>query len=99
MLTRTEAVTSAMDDIRQIEVDLGVTPAGVGAIRDRLIELASHSELFQPADFPGPEAGQSETNYLYRLSQDQDDRFALYVQSSNGQVETCLLYTSDAADE
>lgn len=88
MLTRTQAVESAMDDIRTIEADLGVTRAGVEAMRDRLIELATHGDLFSLADFPAPEAHIEATNYLYRLAQDDDDRFTLYAQSSNGQVET-----------
>ena len=88
MQARTEAVTAAMDDIRQIEADLGVTREGVQAIRDRLVELSSQRELFPLEDFPSPDAGDKRTSFMYRLAQDTDDRFALYAQSSRGQVET-----------
>jgi predicted metal-dependent enzyme (double-stranded beta helix superfamily) len=85
---RTEAVTAAMDDIRRIEADSGVTREGVEAIRDRIIELSRHRDLFPLEDFPSPTADDGATSFLYRLAQDSDDRFALYAQSSNGQVET-----------
>lgn len=88
MTTRTEAVAAAMEDIRKIEADLGVTRAGVEAIRDRLVELASHRELFALDDFPPPGDDEKRTSFMYRLAQDADDRFALYAQSSAGHVET-----------
>jgi len=88
MQARTDAVNAAMDDIRQIEATLGVTRAGVEAIRDRLVELSSHRELFPLNDFPVPDADEERTSFLYRLAQDDDDRFALYAQASRGQVET-----------
>ena len=80
MEARNHAVAEAMDDIREIESDLGVTRAGVEAIRDRLIELAARRELFPPEDFPPPEPGSGESSYMYRLAQDDDDRFVLYAQ-------------------
>jgi predicted metal-dependent enzyme (double-stranded beta helix superfamily) len=85
---RTAAVTAAMDDIRRIEADLGVTREGVEAIRDRIIELSQHRDLFPLEDFPSPTADEAGTSFLYRLAQDTDDRLALYAQSSNGAVET-----------
>ena len=85
---RNDTVAAAMDDIRQIETSLGVTRAGVAAIRDRLVELSSHRKLFPPADFPAPPSDDGLTSYMYRLAQDADDRFALYAQSSRGHVET-----------
>lgn len=88
MQARTDAVNAAMDDIRQIEADLGVTREGVRAIRDRLVELSSNRELFPLEDFPTPGADDKRTSFMYRLAQDGDDRFALYAQASRGQVET-----------
>lgn len=85
---RTTAVEAAMDDIRRIEAELGVTRDGVEAIRDRLIELSAERELFPPEDFPAPPADEQSTSYMYRLAQDADDRFALYAQSNRGHVET-----------
>lgn len=85
---RSEAVAAAIDDIRDIEATLGVTRRGVEAIRDRLIELSAQRRLFPLDDFPAPAADDKTTSYMYRLSQDADDRFALYAQASRGHVET-----------
>jgi predicted metal-dependent enzyme (double-stranded beta helix superfamily) len=88
---REAAVAEAMDDIRSIEADLGVTRVGVEAIRDRLIELASQRDLFPLDDFPTPADdpdGNGARSCLYRLAQDDDDRFALYAQRSSGAVKT-----------
>lgn len=85
---RDTAVRTAMDDIREIEAQHGVTRTGVVAIRDRLVELSAERELFPPSDFPAPDADAAESSYMYRLAQDTDDRFALYAQSSRGHVET-----------
>jgi predicted metal-dependent enzyme (double-stranded beta helix superfamily) len=79
---RTTAVATAMTDIRAIENDLGVTRAGVEAIRDRLIELSAQRTCFPQDSFPPPGDDAAESSYLYRLSQDLDDRFALYAQST-----------------
>ncbi len=88
MQARTDAVTAAMDDIRRIETEHGVTRPAVEAIRDRLIELSSQREIFPPDDFPAPGADDDSTSFMYRLAQDDDDRFALYAQSSRGDVAT-----------
>ncbi len=85
---RAEAVAAAMDEIEKIEFELGVTRAGVEAIRDRLVELSSHRELFPLADFPTPDESAKENSFMYRLAQDTDDRFALYAQASSGHVQT-----------
>lgn len=88
MQTRTEAVAAAIDDIRKIEATQGVTRAAVEAIRDRLIEMAGQRDLFSLDDFPPPDEDDDKASYLYRLSQDHDDRFVLYAQRSKGQVST-----------
>lgn len=88
MQARTEAVAAAMDDIRQIEADLGMTRSAVDAIRDRLVELSAQREMFPLEDFPAPGGDEQRTSALYRLSQDDDDRYALYAQSSRGHVQT-----------
>ena len=93
---RADAIASAMDDIRSIEAsDVAengdVTRAGVEAIRDRLIELSTHRELFSFDDYPAKPDGHnggSAKNCLHRISQDDDDRFALYLNSSDGSVST-----------
>jgi predicted metal-dependent enzyme (double-stranded beta helix superfamily) len=88
MRARTDAVNAAMDDIREIEANLGVTREGVEQIRDRLVELSAQRELFPLDDFPAPVDDEKESSYMYRLAQDADDRYALYAQSGRGHVET-----------
>ena len=85
---RAAAIAAAMDDIRAIEAGQGVTRDGVEAIRDRLIELSSQRELFPLDDFPAPGDDDDARSFLYRLAQDDDDRFALYAQRSAGKVKT-----------
>jgi len=87
MQERIDAVAETMDDIRRIEADLGVTRDGVTAIRDRLIELSSKRELFPLDDFPAPTYDDADTSFMYRLAQDDDDRFVLYAHSSRGKVD------------
>lgn len=88
MSERDQAVAAAIDDIREIEARLGVTRPGVEAIRDRLIELASRRELFPLADFPAPTTDDAESSYMYRIAQDEDDRFALYAQATGSGTST-----------
>lgn len=90
---RTAAVAATMDDIRQIEADSrdgagNLTRDGVNAIRDRIVELATQRDLFPLDEFPPPSDDDERTSFLYRLAQDDDDRYALYAQSSRGVVET-----------
>jgi predicted metal-dependent enzyme (double-stranded beta helix superfamily) len=88
MKARTDAVNATMDDIREIEANVGVTREGVEQIRDRLVELSAQRELFPLDDFPAPADDDKESSYMYRLAQDADDRYALYAQSGRGHVET-----------
>lgn len=88
MTTRTEIVAAAMDDIRRIEAEQGMTRAGVEAIRDRLVEMASNRDVFDLGDFPMPAEDDATKSFLYRLSEDPDGRFALYAQRSKGAVST-----------
>ena len=82
MHERDDAVGAAMADIRRIEAETGVTRDAVEAIRDRLIELADRRDLFSYDDFPPPHADDDASSHMYRIAQDDDDRFALYVQST-----------------
>lgn len=81
---RRRTVAEAVADIRAIEAREGVTRVGLARIRERLITLASHTELFGPDDFPPPGSGDSRRSALYRLSEDADHRFALYANASHG---------------
>ena len=83
---RQAAIAECMNDIRAIEADLGVTHAGVEAIRDRLVQLTEQAELFSMEAFPPPTADDPVGSRLYRIAQDDDDRFALYANASRGGV-------------
>jgi predicted metal-dependent enzyme (double-stranded beta helix superfamily) len=85
---RTRAVEAAVADIRAVEKSEGVNPASLAQIRRRLAELAARTELFTHADYPPPEPGGPRSSCLYRLSEDADHRFALYVNSANGTYAT-----------
>ena len=85
---RTAAIKATMADIRAIENDVGVTRPAVDAIRTRLLALAAERELFPLDEFPAPSLAGGERSRLYRLAQDDDDRFALYAQRSGTEVST-----------
>ncbi len=79
---RALAVAEAMADIAEIDTqgreDGGIDQAGVELIKQRLLRLAEHEDLFCDEDFPPPDA---ETGSLmYRIAQD-GDRLALYIQT------------------
>ena len=72
---RDEAVSRALGNIRQIEEAMGVGYDSLKKIRSELNELASDQSLFPRAHFPVSDSGES---VVYRLSEDDDHRFALY---------------------
>jgi predicted metal-dependent enzyme (double-stranded beta helix superfamily) len=80
---RAALVTETVTDIRAIEAAEGVTPTSLGRMKDRLLELARHNELFNEAAFPRPEGEDPRNSILYRLSEDEDHRFALYLNMAN----------------
>ena len=81
---RRKEIAAAVADIREIERRDGVNPQRLAKIKARLIKLAARTDLFDPKDYPPPEAGQKLRSCLYRLSEDADHRFALYANASNG---------------
>ena len=70
--------------LTRIERREGVNTASLAKIKARLIRLAARTDLFDPRDYPPPEAGQKLRSCLYRLSEDPDHRFALYANASLG---------------
>lgn len=85
---RNRAVAAAVADIRAIECDHGVTTDGLARMKRRLLELAERADLFPEADFPPPEGGAEFPAHVYRIAEDDDHRFALYVQSALGALDT-----------
>src|ERR1043165_4066836 len=76
MDARAAAVAEPVQAVRQIETELGVTPAALDPIKQKLIALATRSELFPPESFPVPVGLPGKA---YRLAEDADHRFALYA--------------------
>lgn len=74
---RNTAVAKAMAEIRRIEDRQGVSRDSLKQVRDVLLSLAEKRDLFSEADFPSA-TGEP---LLYRLSEDDDHRFALYLSS------------------
>ena len=72
---RIQAVSNAVGRIRKIEKEMGANYDGLEKIRDELIDLTRNKSLFTRDHFPLSESGESA---IYRLSEDQDHRFALY---------------------
>ena len=85
---RTREIDAAIADIRRIESTAGVTREGLDQIKQRLIKLASRTDLFDSADFPPPQPGGKRNSCLYRLAEDGEHRFALYANSSLGSYGT-----------
>jgi predicted metal-dependent enzyme (double-stranded beta helix superfamily) len=83
-MDRKHEIESAVTDVRTIEKRDGVTRESLEKIKQRLIRLAARRELFSASDFPPPEPGGKLKSCLYRVAEDADHRFALYVNSSLG---------------
>lgn len=83
---RAKAVRDAVSDIRAIEAKEGVTRAALERMKARLIKLAARIDLFTPADFPSPPATSERFSTLYRISEDDDHRFALYANAARAGV-------------
>ena len=87
-IARKGEIEAAVADVRQIEKKDGVTRASLEKIKQRLMRLAARQELFTAADYPPPQPGSKRNSCLYRISEDADHRFALYVNSSDGNYGT-----------
>jgi predicted metal-dependent enzyme (double-stranded beta helix superfamily) len=81
-------ISRAVADIRAIERAHGVTRDSLEKIKQRLIRLAARQDLFSAQDYPPPTPGGKRNSCLYRVSEDADHRFALYVNSSFGNYGT-----------
>src|SRR6184192_2372401 len=87
-IARKREIDAAVADVRAIERADGVTRDSLEKIKRRLFRLAARQELFTARDYPPPEPGGKRNSCLYRVSQDADQRFALYVNSSFGNYGT-----------
>jgi predicted metal-dependent enzyme (double-stranded beta helix superfamily) len=82
---RAAAVAEAMADIRRTEAAGPLDRARVEAFRERLLALLARRELFPAEDFPPPAEGRG---CLYRISEDDDGRFALYVNACRDRTDS-----------
>ena len=76
MTDRFAAVEETIAQVRAAEARHGVGQAALDEIKSALIDLARRGELFPPDEFIIPDGDPSR---LYRLAEDADHRFALYV--------------------
>jgi len=83
-MERQREIQSAVTEIREIEKRDGVTRESLEKIKQRLIRLAARRDLFPASDFPPPASGGKLKSCLYRVAEDDDHRFALYVNASLG---------------
>ena len=78
---RREAIAATMDRVREAVRTRGVTREVLVAIRQEQLELANQPDLFPEADFrPGKD--QKGFDAIYRLSEDDDHGFALYLSTA-----------------
>ena len=82
---RRGAVAGAVQRIRAIEASDGVNRPALERIRAVLLELTADRALFPPEDFPLAADGGFA---VYRLSEDADHRFALYMATGRPGKET-----------
>jgi predicted metal-dependent enzyme (double-stranded beta helix superfamily) len=87
-IARRREVEAAVAEVRQIEKREGVTRESLDKIKQRLMRLAARQDLFTARDFAPPKPGDKRNSCLYRVSEDADHRYALYVNSSDGNYGT-----------
>src|SRR5260221_8992772 len=87
-ISRKKEIDAAVADVRQTEKQDGMTRASLEKIKQRLMRLAARQDLFTAADYPAPAPGGKRNSCLYRVAEDTDHRFALYVNSSDGNYGT-----------
>jgi predicted metal-dependent enzyme (double-stranded beta helix superfamily) len=87
-IERKKEIERAVADVRALERAGGVTRDTLEKIKQRMIRLAARQDLFTARDYPPPEPGGKRNSCLYRVSEDADHRFALYVNSSFGNYGT-----------
>ena len=85
---RTAAIAETVAQIRKIEHELGIKPYSLHQIKQQLLALAAQTALFPQQDFPPPGPDEPRNSCLYRISEDADHRFALYVNSAHAQWDT-----------
>jgi predicted metal-dependent enzyme (double-stranded beta helix superfamily) len=76
------ASRSAMDEVKSILAQDGLSHGSLSKMRDVLLRLTARQELFPVTAFRPPLEGQH-TNYLYCLAEDADGTNALYISAEH----------------
>lgn len=76
---RQELVDASMVRLKAIEDEHGATREGVDRLRDELLQLARHKELFVTPEFAPAVRGTFKDFVAYRLNKDDGSERALYV--------------------
>jgi predicted metal-dependent enzyme (double-stranded beta helix superfamily) len=80
---RRTAVADTLADIRRIAAAQGITYDSLEEIAAWLKTLATRPELFPESEFPPPATRDVDASTRYLLQKEEDDSFALYLNSIN----------------
>ncbi|USG61815.1 hypothetical protein NBZ79_02360 [Sneathiella marina] len=83
---RNKAVARTVDNIRRLTSGKTISAELLAEIKAELLALAAKRDFFSFQDFPPPEKSLKRRSCLYRLSEDDDHGFALYLNSADGLV-------------
>ena len=75
---RRQEIAKTMERVRTLEQGKGVNRETLREIKAVLLELAANTELFPASDFPVDKVVGG-YNPFYRISEDEDHRYALYM--------------------
>lgn len=74
---RNEEVTALLANVRSLAGPEEVSPENLEKIKSSLVAIADKYNYWNEDEFPAPSDGKVHTRYL--ISQDDDDRYALYL--------------------
>ena len=77
---RKQLVSSSMSDIRRIVSEEGVNRPALDKVRQVLVSMAGHPDLFSETDYPSPTAEQK--GKIYLLSEEPKESYSLYLVST-----------------
>jgi predicted metal-dependent enzyme (double-stranded beta helix superfamily) len=77
---RKELVSACMNDIRRIISEEGVNRAALARVKDVLLSMTEHKDLFGESEYPAPKP--EEFARIYLLSEDPGEVYSLYLVSA-----------------
>jgi len=84
---RQQAIDDCVSQIRNVVGNEAPSKETLEVVKEKLVALAGHKDLFALEDFPPPDATTKRRSCLYRLSEDDDYGFALYANVADGKVD------------